>query len=223
MQGRWYPWQSTPPFLLFAGVGPPPSILQVQNPCPIIHSFDLTFTSFILQLQGYYCLLTGFNYSTSFGSQTCNGIQLQHNSITTVFNYSRIQLHSSALQPTKQGLRLLPVTNGVMHGHVNNSLPSLYLAEFLLFVIPSYSHTSLSSFIAVSTVFFWLALPWLLHLLQLRTILVCSAPQALVKNYLNFLNTATEDELKGTALDGLQELGLTSKQVKNMMIDERSS
>ena len=40
-------------------------------------------------------------------------IQLQHkfwqpnvpqDSITTVFNYSRIQLHSSALQPTKQGL-----------------------------------------------------------------------------------------------------------------------
>ncbi|KAL4592782.1 hypothetical protein LXL04_005787 [Taraxacum kok-saghyz] len=52
-----------------------------------------------------------FNYSTSFGSQTCNRIQLQHNSITTVFNYSRIQLHSitaqfnsSALQPTKQTL-----------------------------------------------------------------------------------------------------------------------
>ncbi|KAL4592420.1 hypothetical protein LXL04_005414 [Taraxacum kok-saghyz] len=41
---------------------------------------------------GYYCLLTGLNYSTSFGSQTCNRIQLQHNSITTVFNYSRIQL-----------------------------------------------------------------------------------------------------------------------------------
>ncbi|KAL4578846.1 hypothetical protein LXL04_014977 [Taraxacum kok-saghyz] len=55
-------------------------------------------------LQGYYCLLTEFNYSTSFGSQTCNMIQLQHNSITTVFNYSRIELHSSALQPTKQGL-----------------------------------------------------------------------------------------------------------------------
>ncbi|KAL4575253.1 hypothetical protein LXL04_022095 [Taraxacum kok-saghyz] len=49
----------------------------------------------------------GFNYSISFGSQTCNRIQLQHNSITTVFNYSRIQLHSSALQPTKQDLTLL--------------------------------------------------------------------------------------------------------------------
>ncbi|KAL4568003.1 hypothetical protein LXL04_023603 [Taraxacum kok-saghyz] len=45
------------------------------------------------------------SHSTNFGSQTCHSIQLQHNSITTVFNYSRIQLHSSALQPTKQGLR----------------------------------------------------------------------------------------------------------------------
>ncbi|KAL4575820.1 hypothetical protein LXL04_011907 [Taraxacum kok-saghyz] len=64
--------------------------------------------------------------------------------------------------------------------------------------------------------------------------------QALVQNYLHFLNTATEDELKGTSgikekrasyilelrekspepfksLDDLQELGLSSKQVKNMM------
>ncbi|KAL4554516.1 hypothetical protein LXL04_039347 [Taraxacum kok-saghyz] len=45
--------------------------------------------------------------STSFGSQMCHKIQLQHNSITTVFNYSRIQLHSSALQPTKQGLSVM--------------------------------------------------------------------------------------------------------------------
>ncbi|KAL4569954.1 hypothetical protein LXL04_025603 [Taraxacum kok-saghyz] len=60
----------------------------------------------MIQLQGYYYLLTGFNYSTSFGNQTCNRIQLQHNSITTVFNYSRIQLHSSALQPTKRGLSI---------------------------------------------------------------------------------------------------------------------
>ncbi|KAL4580377.1 hypothetical protein LXL04_016568 [Taraxacum kok-saghyz] len=52
---------------------------------------------------------------TSFGSQTCNRIQLQHNSITTVFNYSRIQLHSSALQQTKQGLSNIILIRCLVH------------------------------------------------------------------------------------------------------------
>ncbi|CAH1438997.1 unnamed protein product [Lactuca virosa] len=66
--------------------------------------------------------------------------------------------------------------------------------------------------------------------------------QALVQNYLHFLNTASEDDLKGISgikekrasyilelrekspepfksLDDLQELGLSAKQVKNMMKD----
>ncbi|KAL4585722.1 hypothetical protein LXL04_010346 [Taraxacum kok-saghyz] len=64
-----------------------------------------------------------FNYSTSFGSQTCNRIQLQHNSITTVFNYSRIQLHSSALQPTKQGLNVISLKRSQTIYQLTNTNP----------------------------------------------------------------------------------------------------
>ena len=55
-----------------------------QSNCLLFRSM---FLCKLLKLQRYYCLLTGFNYSTSFGSQTCNRIQLQHNSITAEFNY----------------------------------------------------------------------------------------------------------------------------------------